>query len=29
MGCAGDWQHAEDLVQKVLVIVAARWSRHQ
>jgi len=27
MGCAGDWQHAEDLVQKVLVIVAARWSR--
>ena len=26
-GLCGDWQHAEDLVLKVLVIVAARWSR--
>lgn len=26
-GLCGDWQHAEDLVQQVLVSVAARWSR--
>jgi RNA polymerase sigma-70 factor (sigma-E family) len=26
-GLCGDWQHAEDLVQQVLVTVAARWSR--
>lgn len=26
-GLCGDWQHAEDLVQQVLVTVAARWPR--
>ncbi|MEO8888264.1 MAG: SigE family RNA polymerase sigma factor [Jatrophihabitantaceae bacterium] len=26
-GMCGDWQHAEDLVQQVLLKVASRWSR--